>query len=962
MATDTMECVSLDFAPPSKLTVTSAQRHALSECSEECELDGSYTEFVEMQWTKGSSSSSSCSDLGKESPCNLDTVLDLGHEIGSDTESVVVNAPLHGPTTVRCVCVCKKRGCKFVDRPFDAHSVRESPIAKVSARYRLVTWLSGLMPHRGSDFAATDQIDGSSKVHPEKKSKIIQMLRMKRLRSSRTPGGVADTPPDAEGATRRHCLGLCGAKKPALPRRLRECQVSVPRCIGVMLGLTLVMAGVTYDHGVKHGVDNLLQDCWSWLRTSYMNFGDEFVSYNSLFFRMSNSELYGEPYPKYGPNTSKNTSSNATSFKDAIKKVDPKFLFVLEGLKLSVQVHFFSIDEKSNSSNPEVMVHDRGPMFFRISFRRTAGLHVEFVPERSNMTLSTPFHIYDLMKMVSKSNNLPSFTINMHDYHKTTPSVVFSMIIENLKLFNVDTTFLSSIQAQIQAKGRGFRRIRRRSQLEKEEEGTRNYIPSPSTTEPPRKATAGTEPGYTAAPVTATRAAAAATKTKATTTTKAAAATTMTEAVTATTTMGAAATTKTEAVAATTIEETAATTRMEAVALMTTKAAAATTKAVGATIKTEAVTATTTKAAAASTKAAAETTKTTAATEMVWNTTRSSSSSSGLSFATTLGRARRSTEEPDLRKVAWRSLTEMSRKIFLPLPLDTRKTVLLPVPLIEKNLTLRYRHSVNVLGLPGYQFILGNDIARNGSPWEYSSHDLYPSLSYSRVKDDLEDDDNSHQQRHRYNDKKKHLHHRHSKHQNSLEGDTYRKSFNEVLGVVDLEPLLLQSIGQVPVMGRYISNYPFWLSPPHFLSLTDNVEYVSRSKSSLRDSGNSSGTRDSQTRNNLMVGVDGIAANESLHGSFIYYHPILGVPINASLAVQVGVRPPKGMLFSHKLVPIMWTRVQVEEVPRSLWYILWAACHLRETIMSTLIVSGLLIITCSLTCFRKKRADRPGSA
>lgn len=314
----------------------------------------------------------------------------------------------------------------------------------------------------------------------------------------------------------------------------------------------------------------------------------------------------------------------------------------------------------------------------------------------------------------------------------------------------------------------------------------------------------------------------------------------------------------------------------------------------------------------------------------------------------------------------------MSRKIFLPLPLDTKKTVLLPVPLIEKNLTLRYRHSVSVLGLPGYQFILGNDIARNGSPWEYSAHDLYPSLSYSRVKDDLGDDDasNSHQQRHRYNDKKKHVHHRHSKHQNSLEGDTYRKSFNEVLGVVDLEPLLLQSVGQLPVMGRYVNKYPFWLSPPHFLSLTDNIEFVSRPKSSLRDSSNSSGTKgstdpaskDSQARNNLLVGVEGINANESLHGSFIYYHPILGVPINASLAVQVGVRPPKGMLFSHKLVPIMWTRVQVEEVPRSLWYILWAACHLRETIMSTLIVSGLLIITCSLTCRRKRRRPRPGSA
>ncbi|XP_063869472.1 uncharacterized protein LOC135105229 [Scylla paramamosain] len=865
MNTAIMDCCSVDYAPPNKISVMSGPRHDLSECSEECEVDGSYTEFVETQWTKGSSRSSS--ELDKDSPSHIGSVLDGlegTQEIGSDTESVVVNAPLHGPTTVRCVCICKKKGCKFVDRPFDAHSVRESPIAKVSARYRLVTWLSSLRPHRGSEFAAADQIDVSSKVHPEKKSKIIQMFRSKRFRSYRTPGG--DTTSGPEDVAKKHYPGLNGARRHVLPGRLRECELSVPRCFGVMVGLAFVLLGMTYDHGVKHGVDNLLQDCWSWLRTSYMNFGDEFVSYNSLFFRMANRDvLYGEPYPKYGTTNAKNTTGNATSFKDAINKVDPKFLFVLEGLKLSVQVHFFSIDEDTNKFNPEVMVHDRGPLFFRISFRRTAGLHVDFVRERSNMTLQTPFHIYDLMKIITVSNEIPYFGMHMHDYLKTTPSALFNMIIKNLKLFNVDTTFLSSIKAQIQKRGRGFsRRIRRRYEVEKEEERTRHYIPSASTTEQPQKATAETVPGYTAAPVTTTRAAAG------------------------------------------------------------------------------------------------------AATERLWwNTT------SGLPFTTattTVGRTRRSTEEPNLKKVAWRALTEMSRKIFLPLPLDTKKTVLLPVPFIEKNLTLRYRHSVSVLGLPGYQFILGNDVSKYGDPWDYQPHDLYPSLSYSRVKEDSGDDD-SHQQRHRYNDKKKHQHHRHSKHQGTLEGDSYRRSFNEVLGVVDLEDLLVQSIGKHMLMGRQLTNFPFWLSPPHFLSLGNHLENI-KSNVNARKSSNSSGIKNSgeqnskdSLKNNVMVGLGGVSANESLHGSFIYYHPILGVPINASLAVQVGVRPPKGMLFSHKLVPIMWTRVQVEEVPRTLWYILWAACHLRETIMSSLIITGLLIITCSLTCRRKKRRqERPGSS
>lgn len=108
-----------------------------------------------------------------------------------------------------------------------------------------------------------------------------------------------------------------------------------------------------------------------------------------------------------------------------------------------------------------------------------------------------------------------------------------------------------------------------------------------------------------------------------------------------------------------------------------------------------------------------------------------------------------------------------------------------------------------------------------------------------------------------------------------------------------------------------------------------------------------------------------MSANESLHGSFIYYHPILGVPINASLALQVGIRPPKGMLHANKLVPIMWTRVQVEEIPLSLWYMLWAACYLRETIMTCLIFSGAIVIAMSLICRRKKRQspeERPGSA
>lgn len=330
-------------------------------------------------------------------------------------------------------------------------------------------------------------------------------------------------------------------------------------------------------------------------------------------------------------------------------------------------------------------------------------------------------------------------------------------------------------------------------------------------------------------------------------------------------------------------------------------------------------------------------------------------------FSSNLDRTRRSTEGPTLRSAAWKSLADISRKIFLPLPLDTKKSVLVPVTFLQRNLTLKYRHSVNVLGLPGYQFVLGNDISRNASSWGNPHSDLYPSLSYSRVKDgERVDEDDSHIQRHRANEKRKHLHHRHSKHQNALESDSYRKSFTEALGVVDLQPLIVNSIGKVLLLDRPLENYPFWLSPPHFLSLTDHMESAGRTRYTLsvNTTGDKSKINTTASSKNLLIGVEGVQANESIHGSFIYYHPILGVPINASLAVQIGIRPPEGMLHAHKLVPIMWTRIQVEEVPRSLWYILWAACHLRETIMGCFICSGLLIITCSLTCRRKKKKKR----
>ncbi|XP_069937393.1 uncharacterized protein [Cherax quadricarinatus] len=842
-----LECCSLDYVQPNKITVVSGQRIGVSECSEQCELDGSYTEYVETQWTKASGSEG---DL--ESFCKHDSVDDAIHDIGSDTESVFVNAPLHGPTTVKCVCVCKKRGCKFVNKPFDVHSVRESPSSKMSLRYRMVTWMTALRPQRGAHSPTVDQVDVGAKVHPERKSKIVQMFRSRKFRS-KTDTGDAEVPASVE-TIRKHFPDLCGMKKPPLPgemRRLKRCtHVSVPRSLVVLFGFTLILLGVTYDHGVKHGVDNLLQSCWSWLRTSYMNFGDEFVSYNSLFFRISNNErLYGEPYPKFGPNSTK--KANATRFKDAISNVDPKFLFVLEGLKLSVQMHFFSIDETSDMSTPQVIVHDRGPLFFRISFRRAAGLHVDYIPERSNMSLSTSFQIYDLMKMILLSNDFPYFGMHMHDYLQTTPSALFNMIIDNLKKFNVDTTFLSSIQAQIQ-KGR----IKRQTE-EQEKHGDQKPVkPTIETT----KATFEPVTPSTFVPVVV----------------------------------------NSERKVTESLSE------------------------------------------------------------------RSLNVSSKEPVNTAFERIRRSTEEPARRRSTWRSLAEISGKIFLPLPLDTKKTVLLPVPFIEKNLTLRYRHAVNVLGLPGYQFVLGNDISK-GSAWEHPHPDLYPSLSYSRIKDgDLPDDSNNQHQRHKFNEKKKH--HRHSKHQNSLESDSYRKSFNDVLGVVDLEPLLLETVGSVVLMGRQLEHYPFWISPPHFLSLTDSIDNVNKSRF-IQESLNSSGSRlslfpSNPTNKNILVGVEGVSANESLHGSFIYYHPILGVPINASLAVQVGVRPPEGMLHAHKLVPIMWTRVQVEEIPLTLWYMLWMACHLREAIMGALIGTGILVVTCGLACSRKKRrlAEGPSSA
>ncbi|XP_027215068.2 uncharacterized protein [Penaeus vannamei] len=855
-----LECYSLERGHTNaKITVLSAGRHGgAPDCYEECELDGSYSEFVETQWAKGS-----VSEVEPISDSIHGSEREVSHDIGSDTESVVVSAPLHGPTTVRCVCVCNKKGCEYVNKPYDLHSIRESPAGKMSRRYRLVTWLRSFIPPTAQS-PTIDTVDVGSRVYPEKKSKIVRLFRSRRFRKSGVRAPEGEVAPNTVEGLGKSLTSLNVVKKPVFPgemKRLRACDVSIPRSIGVMIGVTLILLGVTYDHGVKHGVDNLLQECWSWLRTSYMNFGDEFVSYNSLFFRITNSEVLGEPYPRYGLNGTKKESSNITKFQEAINKVDPKFLFILEGLRLSVQLFFFSINDKAELSSKEVVVHEKGPLFFRISFKRTAGLQVDYVPERSSMTLSTPFHVYDLMKMIITSNGLPYFGMHMNDFHKTNPSALLTMIINNLKKFNVDTTFLSSIQAQI-SKGRVKR--------------------SPEEPDAPD--------ATTATPTTARDPE------------------------------------------------------------------------------------TTEKASTHNTSIPFTLDMPTPSKLRRRGTEGPSTSGSSVAMITTprASRLRRSTAEPNQSKSAWRSIAEISSKIFLPLPLDTKKTVLLPVPFIEKNLTLRYRHSVDMLGLPGYQFVLGNAIGSGGD--SSSRSELYPSLSYSRVKDGerTESPSNTHLPRHRNNDRRKHLH-RHSKHQNFLDNDMFRNSYNEVLGVVDLEPLLLETIGRLLLIGRYVERYPFWLSAPHFLSLTDHIGSANGTAS---DKGTKvkvlpqTSSQLSPTNSNLLLGVNGISANESLHGSFIYYHPILGVPINASLAVQLGIRPPEGMLHAHKLVPVMWARIQVEEIPLSLWYILWAACHLRETIMACFIITGLLVISCSLTCGKKKRGEdeekpleeRPNSA
>ncbi|XP_064094688.1 uncharacterized protein LOC135206994 [Macrobrachium nipponense] len=887
-----IECCPLDHTPTlgNKIVVVSSSSPnsggrpnglPSSEFSEECEMDGSYTEFVETQWTKGassrssgstgsgssSSSSSSSNSNSSEGDADSDSKqesIDAIHEIRSESESAVVSAPLHGPS-VKCVCVCNKKGCEFMNKPYDTHSIRESPVSRMSVSYKLSTWLRSLTRYGRTRSPSIDQVDACSKVHPERKLRIIQLLKKRPSKEQTVTCGGVKSEPKALSAIRRYipkiAIRKTSVSSDGSEETLRSCEVSVPRTLGVLLGLSFILLGVTYDHGVKHGVDDLLQDCWSWLRTSYMNFGDEFVSYNSIFFRMTNTDaLYGEPYPRYGPNNTKKAVSNLTQFQEAINNADPRFLFILEGLKLSVQINFFSIDENSEKPSSRVIVHEKGPLFFRISFRRTSGLQIDYVPERSRMTLSTPFQVYDLMKMIILSNELPYFGFHMHDHHKTTPKALLTMIIDNLKKFKVDTTFLSSIQAQIEKS-----RIKRSPTAAASSNGT---LPK-DIREPTERPTQVTQVSRSPPPT-----------------------------------------------------------------------------------------------------SPAQSTTATLYRQSESGTTLPYNNQSTLIAA--LERIRRSTEEPTLVKASWKSLEEISSKIFLPLPLDTKKTVLLPVPFIRRNLTLKYRHQVNMLGLPGYQFILGNDKDKeepHGKP------ELYPSLSYSRVKDgeELDPTSNPHIQRHKNNERKKH--HRHSKHQTFLDGDSHRNGFDEVLGVVDLEPFLLETIGRLLLMGRHLEHYPFWLSAPHFLSLTSRIKHVNKThappsetlpstSSSAKvpslDQGKPKDAPPTTNANNILVGVDGLDANESRHGSFIYYHPILGVPINASLAVQVGVRPPEGMLHAHKLVPILWARAQVEEIPGTLWYILWAACHLRETIMAILIMTGMFIITCSLTCGKKGKGTREG--
>ena len=199
------------------------------------------------------------------------------------------------------------------------------------------------------------------------------------------------------------------------------------RIFFLILGLLLLLIGITYDILLYHLIQQTLQNCRDNLLEEYSRFGNKLINYNNIF---------------------RSTAYNGRTSYEKLEKLtrdDPKFVETLEGIELSIKLNFFSLME-SNKKN--VKFGDVGPLHLILKFQRNVGFRIKCDHSLSNMSFSTPFYIYDIYKMLLESNNLPYFGFHMNDYYETKPESLLKMIMNVLQKMEVDTSFLEELEEQ----------------------------------------------------------------------------------------------------------------------------------------------------------------------------------------------------------------------------------------------------------------------------------------------------------------------------------------------------------------------------------------------------------------------------------------------------------------------------------------------------------------------------------
>lgn len=494
--------------------------------------------------------------------------------------------------------------------------------------------------------------------------------------------------------------------------QLKTCKYkpSPVRIVFLVLGSILFLMGISYDFALKHAIDGVLGNCWHSLKDEYISFGNKFIEYNKIMAEHRRSKR-DSSFTADG----NFVSSSSGDYWQKIADKDSKFIQNLEGLSISIQLHFFSLVDSITTDR--VKVKDIGPLFLKVDFLRTRGFKVKFIYERSNMSLSTPFHVYDLMKMLLESNNLPHFGLHVKDYQDTTATALLNVFVNVLNKFNINTGFLHPMQSQT-----------------------------------------------------------------------------------------------------------------------------------------------------------------------IW--------------AQRLRRSRKNKID-DIDEM--KPYEDIIRKSFLPLAPHRDEIVHIPVPILEKNLSLHFEGMSTVSDLTSMKFShfktaptvrQSKYVTSSADKWDSRRQNLnVVSVNYKPVDSNYDP--------------------------NSIS--------NQYPMVIHLQPAIRSLMGNTKLLGEKLETYPFWLSTPHFLSST-------------------------KLDSNSYNPVQGFLPSREEHGSFIYYHPVLGVPMNASLAFQIGIRPPAKMLHGGRIVPIFWARVQLERIPSSLWHLFWFVAHLRVIMISMFVCLGLLLIVLAVTC------------